>query len=49
LLTILSNVYVETRYPGELGLLPDGRPTLKQVADFLILAKEIGTRAREVV
>ena len=40
-LMILKQVYSESRYPGDLGLLPDGLPSDKQAAEFIEYAKEI--------
>ncbi len=28
ILDLLNKLYIDSRYPGELGLLPDGKPTL---------------------
>jgi HEPN domain-containing protein len=42
-LIVLNEVYVESRYPGELGLLPDGIPTDEQAKKFIEYAKEIKT------
>jgi HEPN domain-containing protein len=41
LLSIINETYIEDRYPGELGLLPDGMPSMEQVKNFLEFAKEI--------
>ena len=47
LLTMLSNAYVESRYPGDLGLLPHGVPPVEQIADFLKLAKEVENKVQK--
>jgi HEPN domain-containing protein len=39
----INEVYIESRYPGELGLLPDGMPTDEQVKEFIGYAKEVKT------
>lgn len=44
LLTDLDDLYIDSRYPGELGLLPSGRPTLKEVKQLADLAKNIYDR-----
>ena len=39
MLQTLDSLYIDARYPGNLGLLPDGRPTLadaKKMYDFAI-------------
>jgi HEPN domain-containing protein len=40
-LTDLDDLYIEARYPGELGLLPSGKPTLAEAREFFEIAKSI--------
>jgi len=42
-LIIINEVYIESRYPGELGLLPDGMPSEEQAKEFVVYAKEVKT------
>ena len=42
-LLIINEVYTESRYPGELGLMPDGLPTNEEANGFIEYAKEIKT------
>jgi HEPN domain-containing protein len=42
-LLVINEVYTESRYPGELGLMPDGIPTNEEVIKFIEYAKEIKT------
>ncbi|MBW8334228.1 MAG: HEPN domain-containing protein [Prolixibacteraceae bacterium] len=35
LLTIINEVYIDARYPGDLGLLPHGKPTKAEVKTFI--------------
>ena len=37
----LNTLYIESRYPGSFGLLPNGRPTLDDVKEFYEFAKNI--------
>ena len=37
----INEVYVEARYPGELGLMPDGLPTNEQAVEVIEFAKEV--------
>ena len=39
----INEVYKESRYPGELGLLPDGMPIDEQAKEFIEYAKEVKT------
>jgi len=40
-LIMINEVYIDSRYPGELGLMPDGAPTDKQAKEFIEFVKEI--------
>lgn len=40
-LMLLDQLYIDARYPGEMGLLPDGKPTIQEVTIFFELAKQI--------
>ncbi len=42
-LILINEVYIESRYPGELGLLPDGIPSNEEVEKIIEYAKEIKT------
>ena len=37
----INDLYIDSRYPGDLGLLPYGKPTLEDVKEFYDFAKEI--------
>ena len=43
LLAEINDVYIDARYPGELGLLPYGKPSLKDSKKFYETAKHIYT------
>jgi HEPN domain-containing protein len=40
-LLIINEVYIESRYPGDLGLMPDGFPTKEEAMELIEIAKEI--------
>jgi HEPN domain-containing protein len=44
LIQLLDSLYVESRYPGDIGLLPHGKPTLKDAKEFYDFAKDIFER-----
>ena len=47
LLSTVNDIYLESRYPGEIGLLDDGSmPTIEQANQFFIFAKEIETKIK---
>ena len=40
-LAIIGRVYLKSRYPGDIGLLPDGLPSVELAQVFLEFAKEV--------
>ena len=40
-LDTLEKIYIDSRYPGELGLLPTGMPSYEEAVNFYEFAKEI--------
>jgi len=44
LLGIINEVYIDARYPGDLGLLPHGKPTVSEIEDFMIFCESILNR-----
>lgn len=40
-LELINQLYIESRYPGDLGLLPTGRPTCEQAKIFYTTAQQI--------
>jgi len=40
-LMVINEVYIDSRYPGDLGLMPDGMPTNEQVKEFIKYVNEI--------
>ena len=47
LLGIINEAYIDSRYPGELGLLPNGKPTLHEASEFVKLAETIFNRIKK--
>lgn len=41
LIIALDSLYIESRYPGEFGLLPEGKPTTEQSQLFFDFAKDV--------
>ena len=37
----LDDLYIESRYPGDMGLLPYGKPTIDDAKKFYNFAKEV--------
>jgi len=50
LLAALNDVYLESRYPGEMGLLDyESTPTNEQISKYFIFAKEVEAKIRELL
>ena len=41
LIQLLDSLYIESRYPGDMGLLPYGKPTLKDAKEFCAFAQTV--------
>jgi len=41
MIDMLDDLYIESRYPGDLGLLPHGQPTLDDTQELYAFAKNI--------
>jgi HEPN domain-containing protein len=48
-LRILNAVYVDVRYPGELGYLPNGEPGLTLVVELAAFAREVYSRSEDLL
>jgi HEPN domain-containing protein len=47
LLSMINDIYLESRYPGEIGLLDDGSmPTSEQANQFFNFAKEVEVKIK---
>ena len=46
LLGIINEVYIDARYPGDLGLLPQGKPIKSEVESFIRFCEEILNRLK---
>jgi HEPN domain-containing protein len=46
LLGVINEVYIDSRYPGDLGLLPHGKPTLSEIKTFIQLCEVILNRIK---
>lgn len=48
-LKILDELYIDSRYPGDMGLLPYGKPTLEDAKRFYEFAQEIFNKVCKVL
>jgi len=49
LLEIINEVYIDARYPGDLGLLPYGKPSFEEVETFIGFCEEISYRLKQII
>jgi HEPN domain-containing protein len=47
ILQTLDKLYIDSRYPGDLGLLPEGKPTLADAQQFYEFARDIYNRVKQ--
>jgi len=49
LLSLLNKLYIDSRYPSDLGLLPDGKPDIDDAKRFCENAREIYENVRSFI
>ena len=49
LIQLLDSLYTESRYPGEVGLLESGKPTLDEATEFYEFAINVFNKACEAL
>ncbi|MDP3642380.1 MAG: HEPN domain-containing protein [Bacteroidota bacterium] len=47
LLGIINEVYIDARYPGDLGLLPHGKPTISEIDAFILFCDTTFSHLKE--
>jgi HEPN domain-containing protein len=47
LLAIINEVYTDARYPGDLGLLPHGKPSTFEIEEFIKFSRAIFQRVKD--
>ena len=45
----LDKLYIDTRYPGDFGLLPDGKPTSDKAVTLYVFAKKIYDEVEAII
>jgi HEPN domain-containing protein len=48
-LEYINETYIDSRYPSEFGLLPEGIPSLRKVKNFYLAAKTIYIQIKEIL
>lgn len=41
ILETINEVYIDARYPGDMGLMPQGKPTLAEAKRFIVFSQSI--------
>ena len=41
IIRVLNEVYIDTRYPGDMGLLPEGKPSISESEEFIDICTSI--------
>jgi len=49
LLQLLDELYIDSRYPGDMGLLPYGKPTLEDAKEFYEFAQSVFDKVCEIL
>jgi len=49
LINLLDSLYIESRYPGDMGLLPYGKPTLEDAKEFYEFANDIFEKVCQIL
>jgi len=45
----LDRLYIDARYPGELGLMPSGKPTLEEARGYYSEARNIYSQVKDLL
>ncbi len=49
ILDTLNRLYIESRYPGDMGLLPNGKPDIEDAKVFYEFAKSIYMKVNDII
>ncbi|HET6559750.1 MAG TPA: HEPN domain-containing protein [Prolixibacteraceae bacterium] len=47
IMEIINEVYIDARYPGDLGLLPQGKPLISEIESFIQFCTTIFSRIKK--
>ena len=45
----LNELYIDSRYPGDMGLMPDGKPAPEDVKEFYEFARDIYEKVEKLI
>ncbi len=46
---MLDDLYIDARYPGDFGLLPNGQPTLENAKEFYEFAEKVFVKICDLI
>jgi len=49
LLATINEVYIDARYPGDLGLLPMGKPTIAEAETFISFSEQLFNQMKQAL
>jgi len=49
MLSQINDVYIDSRYPGELGIIPEGRPSLEKARSYIKFADGVYKKTQAVL
>jgi len=49
LILVLDDLYIDARYPGDFGLLPNGQPTLENAKEFYEFAEKVFVKICDLI
>ena len=47
-IAIINEVYIDSRYPGELGLMPNGKPSPDEIKQFISFTETLFNRLKSL-
>lgn len=47
LMGVINEVYIDARYPGDLGLLPQGKPLISEIESFIRFCSKVFFQVKE--
>ena len=45
----INQVYIDTRYPADYGILPEGAPSLEKVNSFILTAEKVFKTTKQII
>lgn len=49
ILATINEVYIDARYPGDMGLMPHGKPSLADANEFLVFSQALLKRIEHII